>query len=159
MSRVKEVRPPAVATSASSLRSRSFWGGRKNHYRQAMRVLWKSWQYAYVGRKLRKRDFRRLWITRINAACRLNGTSYSRLIASLEEVRHRARPQGAVRHGDQRLGGLQESGRPGHRGRLRPVVEAISSRACTASSCAPRTSSEGAKTEHDLRALARGGAR
>jgi large subunit ribosomal protein L20 len=50
-----------------------------------MRVLWKSWQYAYVGRKLRKRDFRRLWITRINAACRLNGTSYSRLIASLKK--------------------------------------------------------------------------
>jgi large subunit ribosomal protein L20 len=50
-----------------------------------MRVLWKSWQYAYVGRKLRKRDFRRLWITRINAACRLNGTSYSRLMNSLKK--------------------------------------------------------------------------
>ena len=51
-----------------------------------MRVLWKSWQYAYAGRKLRKRDFRRLWITRINAACRLNGTTYSRLIGSLEKA-------------------------------------------------------------------------
>lgn len=60
-----------------------FWGGRKNRYRQAMRVLWKSWQYAYVGRKLRKRDFRRLWIARINAACRENGTTYSRLIHAL----------------------------------------------------------------------------
>lgn len=60
-----------------------FWGGRKNRYRQAMRVLWKSWQYAYVGRKLRKRDFRRLWIARINAACRVNGTTYSRLIHAL----------------------------------------------------------------------------
>ena len=48
-----------------------------------MHVLWKSWQYAYAGRKLRKRDFRRLWITRINAACRDNGTTYSRLIAAL----------------------------------------------------------------------------
>jgi large subunit ribosomal protein L20 len=63
-----------------------FFGGRRNHYRQAMRVLWKSWQYAYVGRKLRKRDFRRLWITRINAACRLNGTSYSRLMFSLKRA-------------------------------------------------------------------------
>ncbi len=98
-----------------------FWGGRKNHYRQAMRVLWKSWQYAYVGRKLRKRDFRRLWITRINAACRVNGTSLLASHRVAEEVRHRARSQGAVRHGDQRRGGLQESGRPGHRGRLRPV--------------------------------------
>ncbi len=60
-----------------------FFGGRKNRYRQAMRVLWKSWQYAYAGRKLRKRDFRALWITRINAACRQNGTTYSKLIAAL----------------------------------------------------------------------------
>jgi large subunit ribosomal protein L20 len=48
-----------------------------------MHVLWKSWQYAYVGRKLRKRDFRRLWITRINAACRENGLSYSKFMGVL----------------------------------------------------------------------------
>jgi large subunit ribosomal protein L20 len=60
-----------------------FWGGRKNRYRQAVRALYKSWQYAYVGRKLRKRDFRRLWIARINAACRENGTTYSRLMGAL----------------------------------------------------------------------------
>ena len=64
---------------------KGFWGGRKNRIRQAMRVLWKSWQYAYVGRKLRKRDFRRLWIVRINAACRENGVSYSRFMASLKK--------------------------------------------------------------------------
>jgi large subunit ribosomal protein L20 len=63
-----------------------FWGGRKNRIRQAMHVLWKSWQYAYVGRKLRKRDFRRLWITRINAACRDHGTSYSRLMGGLKRA-------------------------------------------------------------------------
>jgi large subunit ribosomal protein L20 len=51
-----------------------------------MRVLWKSWQYAYVGRKLRKRDFRRLWITRINAACREHGTSYSQLMGALRKA-------------------------------------------------------------------------
>ncbi len=61
-----------------------FYGGRKNRYRQALRVLWKSWTYAYTGRKLRKRDMRRLWIVRINAACRENGTTYSRLIHGLE---------------------------------------------------------------------------
>ncbi len=60
-----------------------FWGGRKNRIRQAMHVLWKSWTYAYVGRKLRKRDFRALWIARINAACRENGTTYSRLMGAL----------------------------------------------------------------------------
>jgi large subunit ribosomal protein L20 len=63
-----------------------FWGGRKNHYRQAMRVLWKSWQYAYAGRKLRKRDFRQLWIARINAACRTNGVSYSRFISAIKKA-------------------------------------------------------------------------
>lgn len=44
----------------------------------------KAWVYAYAHRKLRKRDFRRLWITRINAAARTNGTSYSRLINGLK---------------------------------------------------------------------------
>jgi large subunit ribosomal protein L20 len=61
-----------------------FFGGRKNRFRQAIDVLHKAWKYAYVGRKLRKRDFRRLWITRINAAARLNGTTYGRLIHSLK---------------------------------------------------------------------------
>src|SRR5512141_2564368 len=63
-----------------------FWGGRKNRIRQAMKALWKSWQYAYVGRKRRKRDFRALWITRISAACKQNGTSYSRLIGGLKKA-------------------------------------------------------------------------
>ncbi|HKY37845.1 MAG TPA: 50S ribosomal protein L20 [Polyangiaceae bacterium] len=63
-----------------------FFGGRRNRYRQAFHVLWKSWQYAYIGRKLRKRDFRQLWIARINAACRTNGTSYSRFIAGLKKA-------------------------------------------------------------------------
>lgn len=61
-----------------------FWGGRKNRHRQAVEVLRKSWVYAYIGRKLKKRDFRRLWITRINAAARLNGVSYGKLIHSLK---------------------------------------------------------------------------
>ncbi len=61
-----------------------FWGGRKNRYRQAVEVLRKSWVYAYVGRKLKKRDFRKRWIARINAAARSNGTSYGRLIHGLK---------------------------------------------------------------------------
>ncbi len=63
-----------------------YWGGRKNRFRQAIEVLHKAWSYAYVGRKLRKRDFRRLWITRINAAARLNGTTYGRLIHALKKA-------------------------------------------------------------------------
>jgi len=44
----------------------------------------KAWVYAYAHRRMKKRDFRRLWITRINAAARINGTSYSRLMHSLK---------------------------------------------------------------------------
>src|SRR5262245_59543626 len=85
MSRVKRGPQPRRRHKRVLAQTKGFWGGRKNRYRQAMHVLWKSWQYAYIGRKLRKRDFRRLWIVRINAACRLNGTTYSRLMASLKK--------------------------------------------------------------------------
>ena len=61
-----------------------YWGGRKNRFRQAREVLHKAWSYAYVGRKHRKRDFRRLWIARINGAARSNGTTYSRLMGGLK---------------------------------------------------------------------------
>src|SRR6476619_3189725 len=60
--------------------------GRKNRFRQAVEVLRHAWEYAYISRRLKKRDFRRLWITRINAAARLNGTSYSRLINGLKKA-------------------------------------------------------------------------
>ena len=63
-----------------------FWGGRKNRFRQAVEVLRKAWVYAYVGRKQRKREMRRLWITRINAAARTQGTTYGRLIHALKQA-------------------------------------------------------------------------
>lgn len=62
-----------------------FFGGRKNRFRQAIDVLHKAWTYAYIGRKLRKRTMRRLWITRINAAARLNDTTYGRLMNGLKK--------------------------------------------------------------------------
>jgi large subunit ribosomal protein L20 len=61
-----------------------FFGGRKNRFRQAVDVLRKAWRYAYAHRKLRKRDFRRLWIVRINAAARGCNVSYSRLVNKLK---------------------------------------------------------------------------
>lgn len=61
-------------------------GGRKNRFRQAVEVLRKAWVYAYIGRKHRKREFRRLWITRINAAARQNGISYSKLMGGLKKA-------------------------------------------------------------------------
>lgn len=55
-------------------------------YRVARQAVMKSGQYAYVGRKLRKRDFRKLWIARINAAARANGLSYSRFMDGLKKA-------------------------------------------------------------------------
>ena len=66
--------------------AKGFWGRRKNTIRAAKAAVDKAGQYAYRDRKVRKRSFRALWIQRINAAARLNGTSYSRFIAGL----HRA---------------------------------------------------------------------
>ena len=63
-----------------------FFGGRKNRFRQAVEVLRHAWEYGYISRRLKKRDFRRLWITRINAAARTNGTTYSRLMSDLKKV-------------------------------------------------------------------------
>lgn len=63
-----------------------YFGGRKNRYTQAIEVLHHAWEYGYISRKLKKRDFRRLWITRINAAARLNGTTYSRLVSGLKKA-------------------------------------------------------------------------
>lgn len=85
MSRVKRGPIPRRRKNRVFKQSEGFVGGRKNRFREAVKVLRKSWEYAYVGRKLRKRDFRTLWIQRINAACRENGVSYSRFMHSLKQ--------------------------------------------------------------------------
>jgi large subunit ribosomal protein L20 len=61
-----------------------FHSARSRLYAYAKECVMKAWVYAYAHRRLRKRDFRRLWITRINAAARTNGTSYSRLMHGLK---------------------------------------------------------------------------
>jgi large subunit ribosomal protein L20 len=63
-----------------------YHGPRSRLFAYAKEVVMKSWVYAYAHRKLRKRDFRRLWIARINAGARLNGTTYSRLMYSLKKA-------------------------------------------------------------------------
>jgi large subunit ribosomal protein L20 len=63
-----------------------YFGSRHKLFAFAQEVVRKAWVYAYIGRRLRRRDFRRLWITRINAGARHNGTSYSRLINGLKRA-------------------------------------------------------------------------
>lgn len=84
MSRVKRGPSPRRRHNRVFKQTKGFVGGRKNRFRQAINCLYKSWVYAYVGRKLRKRDFRSLWIQRINAACRENGTTYSKFMGALK---------------------------------------------------------------------------
>ena len=65
--------------------AKGYWGAKSKQYRTASEQVRRSLRYAYEGRKMRKRDFRRLWITRINAAARLNGMSYSTFINGLKK--------------------------------------------------------------------------
>ena len=66
--------------------AQGYHSARSRLFAYAKEVVMKSWVYAYAHRKLRKRDFRRLWIARINAAARQNGTTYSRLMHSLKKA-------------------------------------------------------------------------
>ena len=65
--------------------AKGYFGAKSKLFRTAKQAVMKSGQYAYIGRKQRKRDFRRLWITRINAAARMNGISYSVLMNGLKQ--------------------------------------------------------------------------
>jgi large subunit ribosomal protein L20 len=66
--------------------AKGYFGGKSKRYRVAREAVMKSQMYAYIGRKLRKRDFRSLWIARINAACRMNGLSYSKFMFGLKKA-------------------------------------------------------------------------
>ena len=66
--------------------AKGYWGAKSKQYRAASEQVRRSLRYAYTGRKLRKRDFRRLWIVRINAATRANGMSYSTFINGLKKA-------------------------------------------------------------------------
>ena len=66
--------------------AKGYWGAKSKQYRAASEQVRRSLRYAYTGRKLLKRDFRRLWIVRINAAARLSGMSYSTFINGLKKA-------------------------------------------------------------------------
>lgn len=66
--------------------AKGYYGSKHTLYKTANQAVMKSLAYSYVGRKRRKRDFRKLWIARINAAARANGTSYSKLMGNLKKA-------------------------------------------------------------------------
>ena len=67
--------------------AKGYWGAKSKHFKMAKQAVMKSGNYAYIGRKQRKRDFRRLWITRISAAAQLNGMNYSTFMNCLKKAK------------------------------------------------------------------------
>ena len=67
-------------------RAKGYYGAKHYRFRNANQAVMKSLSYAYVGRKDKKSNFRKLWIARINAAARMNGTTYSKMIAGLKKA-------------------------------------------------------------------------
>ena len=79
--------------------AKGYYGAKSKTFRAAKPATMRALRSAYVGRKNKKRDYRKLWIARINAAARMNDISYSRLIDGLKEVQHRHQQKDAVRAG------------------------------------------------------------
>ena len=64
--------------------AKGYWGSKSKHFKMANQAVMKSLTYAYVGRKLKKRDYRKLWISRISAGCKMNGMNYSTFMHGLK---------------------------------------------------------------------------
>lgn len=86
MARVKGAMTTRKRRKKTLKLAKGYWGAKSKHFKMAKQAVMKSGNYAYIGRKQRKRDFRRLWITRISAACRMNGINYSTFINGLKKA-------------------------------------------------------------------------
>ena len=84
MARVKGAMMTRKRRNKTLKMAKGYWGARSKHFRVANEAVMKSLTYAYVGRRLKKRDFRSLWITRISAACKMNGMNYSTFMHGLK---------------------------------------------------------------------------
>ena len=86
MARVKTAKITRRRHKKVLKQAKGYFGAKHYRFRNANQAVLKSLSYAYVGRKDRKSDFRKLWIARINAAARMNGLTYSKLIAGLKNA-------------------------------------------------------------------------
>ena len=86
MARVKTARTTRARHKKILKQAKGYFGAKSYRFRNANQAVMKSLVYAYVGRKKKKSDFRKLWIARINAAARMNGLTYSKLIAGLKKA-------------------------------------------------------------------------
>jgi len=85
MARIKYAVPTRARRKRTLKLAKGYWGNKSRHFKMANQQVMKSLRYAYIGRKLKKRDFRRLWITRISAACKQNGLNYSRFMNGMKK--------------------------------------------------------------------------
>lgn len=86
MARVKGALATRKRRNKTLKLAKGYWGGKSRLFKTAKEAVMKSGQYAYIGRKLKKRDFRRLWITRISAAAKANGMNYSTFMNGLKKA-------------------------------------------------------------------------
>ena len=93
--------------------AKGYWGSKSKHFKMAKEAVMKSGNYAFAGRRRKKRDFRRLWITRISAGCKTNGMNYSKLHERAEEGGRYPEPQDAFRDRHRRSRRFHRSVRAG----------------------------------------------
>lgn len=86
MARVKGAMATRKRRNKTLKLASGYWGGKSKLFKTAKEAVMKSGQYAYIGRRLKKRDFRRLWITRISAGCKMNGMNYSTFMNGLNKA-------------------------------------------------------------------------
>ena len=84
MARVKGAMMTRKRRNKTLKLAKGYWGSKSKHFKMANQAVMKSLTYAYVGRRLKKRDFRQLWITRISAGCKANGMNYSTFMHGLK---------------------------------------------------------------------------
>ena len=86
MARIKGAMMTRKRRKATLKAAKGYWGAKSKHFKMAKEAVLKSGNYAFAGRKLKKRDFRSLWITRISAGAKMNGMNYSTLMHGLKKA-------------------------------------------------------------------------
>lgn len=86
MARIKRAMMTRKRRKKTLKMAKGYFGAKSKRFKMAKQAVMKSGNYAYIGRKQKKRDFRRLWITRISAACKLNGMNYSTFMNGLKKA-------------------------------------------------------------------------
>jgi large subunit ribosomal protein L20 len=87
MARVKGAMMTRKRRNKTLKLAKGYWGAKSKHFKMAKQAVMKSGNYAYVGRKQKKRNFRQLWITRISAAAKMNGMNYSTFMNGLKKAK------------------------------------------------------------------------